>query len=155
MNCKRNKTCNSSWLFSSLGTCSLYFLNLGRRLSEQAQNAETTADLWGCFVTDELLEVILLHTNEKIRESEDKQEGHEYSSERLKKSPHLKETDLVSNFTSYKCYNNWKLCTFTTTFFLYYKRIQRTHNFETLRSVSIKLKYLLYAFVCMFSCLLP
>jgi hypothetical protein len=40
--------------------------------------------------------VILLHTNEKIRESEDKQEDNQYSSARLKKSPYLKETDKVS-----------------------------------------------------------
>jgi len=67
-----------------------------RQLSTEAKNAEKIVDIWGCLVTDELLEVILLHTNEKIRESEDKQEDNQYSSARLKKSPYLKETDKVS-----------------------------------------------------------
>jgi hypothetical protein len=67
-----------------------------RQLSTEAKNAEKIVDIWGCLVTDELLEVILLHTNEKIRESADKQEDNQYSSARLKKSPYLKETDKVS-----------------------------------------------------------
>jgi hypothetical protein len=67
-------------------------------MSEEAKNAEKAVDLWSCLVTDELLQVILLHTNEKIRESEDEQKDHRYPSARLKKSPHLKETDMVSKF---------------------------------------------------------
>jgi hypothetical protein len=40
-------------------------------------------------VTDEIMAIILCHTNEKILEES-------YTKTRLRKSPHLKETDLVN-----------------------------------------------------------
>jgi hypothetical protein len=64
----------------------------GQKLSQEAQNSKKTSDLWGCFVTNEIMEIILLHTNEKILENHQQRN---YSRVRLRKSPHLQETDLV------------------------------------------------------------
>ncbi len=70
--------------------------------------------------------MILLHTNEKIRESEDEQEDHRFPSARLKKSPHLKETDMVSKFFMF--YNVYLKDVNIATDILFFvtKRIQTT-----------------------------
>jgi hypothetical protein len=63
-----------------------------RSLSKEAQEASTPLELWQLFFTDEMIELIVLHTNEKILEE---QEERQFSAERLQKSPYIKPVDKV------------------------------------------------------------
>lgn len=45
------------------------FLSLDRRLSTEAEEAESEIDLWRLFFTDHILGLILRHTNERIAET--------------------------------------------------------------------------------------
>ena len=67
-------------------------MSKGRTLSEEAKAAETPKELWQLFFTDEMLDLVVERTNQKIAESFlDKQ----YSAERLKQSPYIKPVDKV------------------------------------------------------------
>lgn len=69
-------------------------MSKGRTLSSQAQAAKTPQELWQLFFTDEMLDLIVERTNEKIAEScQDKS----YSAERLQQSPYIKPVDKVKS----------------------------------------------------------
>jgi hypothetical protein len=55
--------------------------------------AESTADLWGLFINDAILDKIVLHSNQKI--DEDILRAN-YSQEFLQKHAHIRHTDKVS-----------------------------------------------------------
>jgi hypothetical protein len=61
-------------------------------LSARALAADSILDLWGLFVTDEILDKIVQYTNEKIRED---LERNQYSWEYIVKNPYMKPIDKV------------------------------------------------------------
>jgi hypothetical protein len=63
------------------------------RLSDPAQAARTTAELWGLFFTEAMLGKILKYTNEKIMETLEKKQ---YTAAQRRKNPHLKPLDKVT-----------------------------------------------------------
>jgi hypothetical protein len=67
----------------------------GRSLSREAQNAETPLEHWEIFFTEAMLDLIVEHTNEKIREDLAKEKR---SAGLMEKSPHLKLMDKVKYF---------------------------------------------------------
>jgi hypothetical protein len=70
-------------------------LRAKRRLSDQAQAAVTPKEHWLCFFTEEIRDLIVKHTNEKIADSIQEKK---YSAERLQQSPYIKPVDRVRNF---------------------------------------------------------
>ena len=62
------------------------------QLSDQAKVAETTAELWQLFITEEMLDLMVQYTNEKIQE--DLQQAN-HPIERLKNSTYIRTTDKV------------------------------------------------------------
>ena len=64
-----------------------------QRLSEPAREARTAAELWLLFITEEMLDLVVKYTNEKIQEGLEKAC---YSQQRIRKSPYLRATDKVS-----------------------------------------------------------
>ena len=69
----------------------LYFFT-GRKLSDEAAEAETIEEIWQLFITDKILDLIVKQTNVKIAEDLDKGK---FSNERLAKSPYLRPTDTA------------------------------------------------------------
>ena len=66
-----------------------------RALSEEARAAASPVELWQLFFTEEMLELLVRYTNERI--AEDIQENlFRYTEENLKKAPHLKPVGMVS-----------------------------------------------------------
>ena len=66
-----------------------------RALSEEARAAASPVELWQLFFTEEMLELLVRYTNERI--AEDIQENRfRYTEENLKKAPHLKPVGMVS-----------------------------------------------------------
>ena len=63
-----------------------------RALSEEAKAAESLVELQQLFFTEEMLELLVRYTNEKI--AEDIQQN-QYTEDRLKKAPHLKPVGMV------------------------------------------------------------
>ena len=63
-----------------------------RKLSQEAEAAGKPLELWQLFWTDEMLDVIVTHTNEKIAEELAERN---LTREQLQKSPHLKPLDKV------------------------------------------------------------
>jgi hypothetical protein len=66
----------------------------GEKISAQAEAAETVDELWSLFFTDEMLEKIVIYTNESIAEEVD---NLQYSAERMRKSPYIRSIDKVCN----------------------------------------------------------
>lgn len=69
-----------------------------RRLSREAQEADTTLELWKLFFTEKMLDLIVERTNQKIEED---LANTERTAEFLKKSPHLKPVDKVNYLSLY------------------------------------------------------
>ena len=63
-----------------------------QRLSEPAREARTAAELWLLFITEEMLDLVVKYTNEKIQE--DLQQAN-HPVERLKNSTYIRTTDKV------------------------------------------------------------
>ncbi len=64
-----------------------------QELSAEAKAAKTNDQFWSLFITGQILEVVEKWTNQKIAEDlEEKQ----YSVEKLRKCPYLKQTDKVN-----------------------------------------------------------
>jgi len=66
-----------------------------RSISEEAQQAEKPIEFWHILFTEEMLDVIVLHTNEKIQGEIDERRAETGSYEFLKKNSHLKLIDKV------------------------------------------------------------
>lgn len=64
-------------------------------MSEEAKKAKSAVELWGLFITDKIVDLIVAYTNDKIEEDLVKQN---YSRERISSSPYLKKTDKVNLF---------------------------------------------------------
>ena len=67
-------------------------LDVGEGISDQAKAAESTADLWSLFFTDEILDLIVTYTNQKIDEDI---VAYNYTQESLKKHCHIRHVDKV------------------------------------------------------------
>ena len=63
-----------------------------RALSEEAKAAESPVELQQLFFTEEMLELLVRYTNEKIAEDIHQ---NQYTEDRLKKAPHLKPVGMV------------------------------------------------------------
>lgn len=63
-----------------------------RALSEEAKAAVEPVQLWQLFFTEDMLNILVVHTNEKIAEDH---EAKQYSQATLKKNPYLKQVDIV------------------------------------------------------------
>ncbi len=68
-----------------------------RTLSREAQDAEKPIEFWELFFTDEMLDVTVKHTNEKITAEINSKRQATGSDEFLKKSPCIKIMDKVKN----------------------------------------------------------
>lgn len=68
-----------------------------RKLSEEAAAASSPLELWELYWTDEMLDIIVTHTNEKIAEELLEKD---LTEEQLQKSPYLRLVDKVKN-----CFN--------------------------------------------------
>jgi hypothetical protein len=64
-------------------------------LSAEAAAASTEDELWGLFMTDEILDNIVRYTNDSIQED---MEQLQYSAERMNQSPYIKPIDKVTFF---------------------------------------------------------
>jgi hypothetical protein len=62
------------------------------KLSDNALAAKTTAELWGLFFTDNMLDKLVMYTNDKIQETLDKKQ---YTPAQRRKNTHLKTVDKV------------------------------------------------------------
>jgi hypothetical protein len=68
-------------------------LDVGEGISDKAKEAETTGDIWGLFMTKEILERVVLYTNQKISEDIVK---NAYTEEYIRSHSHIKHIDMVS-----------------------------------------------------------
>jgi hypothetical protein len=64
----------------------------GEKISTEAEAAETVDQLWSLFITEEMLDKMVLYTNQSIAEEV---ENLQYSTERLRKSPYIRPIDKV------------------------------------------------------------
>jgi len=69
-----------------------------RSISAEAQQAEKPIEFWHILFTEEMLDVIVLHTNEKIQGEIDERRAETGSYEFLKKNSHLKLIDKVKYY---------------------------------------------------------
>ncbi len=65
----------------------------GEELSNEAKAADTTGDLWSLFFKEATLDKIVLYTNDKIRETMEK---NMYNAQDLAKQTYIKFIDKVS-----------------------------------------------------------
>jgi hypothetical protein len=63
-----------------------------RSISREAQEAETPKQLWQLFFSDEMLSLIVQHTNEKIADDQER-----WTAERLQKPSYMKPIDKVKH----------------------------------------------------------
>lgn len=74
----------------------------GEQISDEAKKAETTGDLWSLFFREATLDKIVRYTNDKIRETLEK---NVYNLEDLRKQTYMKLLDRVNLFYFYLlCY---------------------------------------------------
>lgn len=69
-----------------------------RTLSREAQQAEKPIEFWQLFFTDQMLDLIMEHTNQKISADIDDRRRLTGSDAFLIKSPHLKHVDMVKYY---------------------------------------------------------
>jgi hypothetical protein len=67
-------------------------LDVGESISNEAKAAETTGDLWSLFITEEMLDLIVLYTNQKIDEDI---QTNDYTEEQIRKHSHIRHVDKV------------------------------------------------------------
>lgn len=97
-------------------------MSKGEKISPEAEAAETTADFWGLFFPDTILDKIVHYSNEKIAEDMAKKN---YTEDQLSKKPHLKPLDKVSLIGVFFLLVD-RYCTFELKIFFYRYRTSTT-----------------------------
>jgi hypothetical protein len=75
-------------------------MNKAEGLSAKALAANSVGDLWGLFITDEILDKVVEYTNVKIGES---LERAQYSEEYIAKNTYMKPVDKVTHSPPTMC----------------------------------------------------
>jgi hypothetical protein len=70
-----------------------------RCISTEAKEAGTPKEIWQLFFSEEMLDLIVLHTNQKITEEQEEK----WTAERLQRCSHMKPIDKVSYYISVCC----------------------------------------------------